>query len=121
MKVSHPSLLFVLLAGLAVEAIAHHSFAMFDRTVEKVYHALVQGHPDPLSGTIDDRVDQLTSETEVAPEEGGDRVFAAHVQAAERARRAARKAVKEADGARRAARQEAQEAERAAKRLVREA
>jgi 23S rRNA pseudouridine1911/1915/1917 synthase len=23
------------------------------RTVEKVYHALVQGHPDPLSGTID--------------------------------------------------------------------
>lgn len=24
-----------------------------DRTVEKVYHALVQGHPDPTSGTID--------------------------------------------------------------------
>ena len=24
-----------------------------DRTVEKVYHALVQGHPDPSSGTID--------------------------------------------------------------------
>jgi 23S rRNA pseudouridine1911/1915/1917 synthase len=23
------------------------------RTVDKVYHALVQGHPDPLSGTID--------------------------------------------------------------------
>jgi O-Antigen ligase len=29
-----------------------------------------------LSGTIDDRVSQLTSETDVAPEEGGDRVFA---------------------------------------------
>lgn len=24
-----------------------------DRTVDKVYHALVQGHPDPTSGTID--------------------------------------------------------------------
>ncbi len=24
-----------------------------DREVEKVYHALVQGHPDPLAGTID--------------------------------------------------------------------
>lgn len=24
-----------------------------DRTVDKRYHALVQGHPDPLSGTID--------------------------------------------------------------------
>ena len=24
-----------------------------DRTVDKVYHALVQGHPDPLRGTID--------------------------------------------------------------------
>jgi hypothetical protein len=29
-----------------------------------------------LSGTIDDRVSKLTSETEVAPDEGGDRVFA---------------------------------------------
>jgi 23S rRNA pseudouridine1911/1915/1917 synthase len=27
--------------------------AFRQRTVEKVYHALVQGHPDPLSGTID--------------------------------------------------------------------
>jgi len=27
--------------------------AFRDRTVEKVYHAVVQGHPDPLSGTID--------------------------------------------------------------------
>ena len=30
-----------------------------------------------LSGTIDDRVSQLTSETDVSPTEGGDRVFAA--------------------------------------------
>lgn len=27
--------------------------AFRDRAVEKVYHALVQGHPDPMSGTID--------------------------------------------------------------------
>ncbi|WP_432548157.1 RluA family pseudouridine synthase [Kineococcus sp. SYSU DK004] len=27
--------------------------AFKERTVEKVYHALVQGHPDPLRGTID--------------------------------------------------------------------
>lgn len=27
--------------------------AFKERTVEKVYHAVVQGHPDPLSGTID--------------------------------------------------------------------
>jgi 23S rRNA pseudouridine1911/1915/1917 synthase len=28
-----------------------HAFK--ERTVEKIYHAVVQGHPDPLSGTID--------------------------------------------------------------------
>ncbi|BDZ37909.1 hypothetical protein GCM10025863_05230 [Microbacterium suwonense] len=27
--------------------------AFKERTVEKVYHAVVQGHPDPLAGTID--------------------------------------------------------------------
>jgi len=27
--------------------------AFHDRTVEKIYHAVVQGHPDPLTGTID--------------------------------------------------------------------
>ena len=27
--------------------------AFRERTVEKVYHALVQGHPDPLTGTVD--------------------------------------------------------------------
>jgi 23S rRNA pseudouridine1911/1915/1917 synthase len=28
------------------------------RTVEKIYHALVQGHPDPSSGTIDAPIDR---------------------------------------------------------------
>ena len=27
--------------------------AFHDREVEKIYHAVVQGHPDPLAGTID--------------------------------------------------------------------
>ncbi len=27
--------------------------AFRERTVEKTYHAIVQGHPDPLRGTID--------------------------------------------------------------------
>ena len=37
-----------------VRARVHHSQAQFrERTVDKRYHALVQGHPDPLSGTID--------------------------------------------------------------------
>jgi 23S rRNA pseudouridine1911/1915/1917 synthase len=27
--------------------------AFHDREVDKIYHAVVQGHPDPLSGTID--------------------------------------------------------------------
>lgn len=34
-------------------AYTHLKRAFHDRTVEKVYHALVQGHPDPLAGTID--------------------------------------------------------------------
>ncbi|MEZ5115609.1 MAG: RluA family pseudouridine synthase [Candidatus Nanopelagicales bacterium] len=29
-----------------------------ERTVDKVYHALVQGHPDPLRGTIDAPIDR---------------------------------------------------------------
>ncbi|MGN6688359.1 MAG: RluA family pseudouridine synthase [Actinomycetales bacterium] len=32
--------------------------AFKERTVEKVYHAVVQGHPDPLSGTIDAPIDR---------------------------------------------------------------
>jgi len=45
-------------SGLMVVACSDRAYrslkAQFrDRTVEKVYHALVQGHPDPSSGTID--------------------------------------------------------------------
>jgi 23S rRNA pseudouridine1911/1915/1917 synthase len=32
-----------------------------ERTVEKVYHALVQGHPDPSRGTIDAPIDRHPS------------------------------------------------------------
>ena len=35
--------------------------AFRDRTVDKTYHALVQGHPDPLSGTIDAPIGRHTS------------------------------------------------------------
>ncbi|PPF31365.1 RluA family pseudouridine synthase [Rathayibacter tritici] len=35
------------------QAYTHLKRAFHDRTVEKVYHAVVQGHPDPLAGTID--------------------------------------------------------------------
>ncbi len=34
-------------------AYTHLKRAFKERTVEKVYHALVQGHPDPFSGTVD--------------------------------------------------------------------
>lgn len=45
-------------SGLMVVAKSEHAYtvlkrAFHDRTVEKVYHAVVQGHPDPLTGTID--------------------------------------------------------------------
>jgi len=45
-------------SGLMVVAKSEYAYsrlkqAFRDRTVEKVYHALVQGHPDPLTGTID--------------------------------------------------------------------
>jgi 23S rRNA pseudouridine1911/1915/1917 synthase len=45
-------------SGLMVVAKSEHAYsrlkqAFRDRTVDKVYHALVQGHPDPLTGTID--------------------------------------------------------------------
>jgi 23S rRNA pseudouridine1911/1915/1917 synthase len=41
-----------------VVAKSEHAYSVLkqafrERTVEKVYHAVVQGHPDPLSGTID--------------------------------------------------------------------
>lgn len=34
-------------------AYTHLKRAFHDREVDKVYHAIVQGHPDPLAGTID--------------------------------------------------------------------
>ncbi len=45
-------------SGLMVVAKSEHAYtalkrAFKDRTVDKVYHAVVQGHPDPLTGTID--------------------------------------------------------------------
>jgi 23S rRNA pseudouridine1911/1915/1917 synthase len=44
--------------GLMVIAKSEHAYSVLkqafrDRTPRKVYHALVQGHPDPLEGTID--------------------------------------------------------------------
>ncbi len=45
-------------SGLMVVAKSEHAYSQLkqafrDRTVEKIYHALVQGHPDPLTGTVD--------------------------------------------------------------------
>jgi 23S rRNA pseudouridine1911/1915/1917 synthase len=45
-------------SGLMVVAKSEHAYselkrAFHDRKVEKTYHAVVQGHPDPLTGTID--------------------------------------------------------------------
>src|SRR5439155_4314394 len=44
--------------GLMVVAKSEHAYSVLkqafrDRTVDKRYHALVQGHPDPLRGTVD--------------------------------------------------------------------
>ncbi|NEN06105.1 RluA family pseudouridine synthase [Diaminobutyricibacter tongyongensis] len=45
-------------SGLMVVAKSERAYtalkrAFHDREVEKIYHAVVQGHPDPLTGTID--------------------------------------------------------------------
>jgi len=45
-------------SGLMVVAKSDRAYAQLkqafkDRTVDKIYHAVVQGHPDPLAGTID--------------------------------------------------------------------
>ena len=45
-------------SGVMVIAKSEHSYSVLknafrQRTVDKVYHALVQGHPDPLRGTVD--------------------------------------------------------------------
>src|SRR3954451_18761738 len=45
-------------SGVMVVALSEHAYTVLkrafkQRTVDKRYHALVQGHPDPSSGTID--------------------------------------------------------------------
>ncbi len=45
-------------SGLMVVAKSEHAYTdlkrqFHDREVDKIYHAVVQGHPDPLNGTID--------------------------------------------------------------------
>jgi 23S rRNA pseudouridine1911/1915/1917 synthase len=45
-------------SGVMVIAKSEHSYSVLknafrQRTVDKTYHALVQGHPDPLKGTVD--------------------------------------------------------------------
>lgn len=45
-------------SGVMVICKSEHAYSVLKnafrhRTVDKVYHAMVQGHPDPLSGTID--------------------------------------------------------------------
>ena len=53
-------------SGLMVVAASERAYTLLkrafrDRTVDKIYHALVQGHPDPLSGTIDAPIGRHTS------------------------------------------------------------
>jgi 23S rRNA pseudouridine1911/1915/1917 synthase len=50
-------------SGLMVVAKSERAYTVLkrafrDRSVEKIYHALVQGHPDPLRGTIDAPIDR---------------------------------------------------------------
>ncbi len=49
--------------GVMVVAKSEHAYTVLkrafkERTVEKIYHAVVQGHPDPSSGTIDAPIDR---------------------------------------------------------------
>ncbi|QUF08200.1 RluA family pseudouridine synthase [Actinosynnema pretiosum subsp. pretiosum] len=49
--------------GVMVVAKSEHAYSVLkqafkDRTVDKLYHALVQGHPDPIKGTIDAPIDR---------------------------------------------------------------
>ncbi len=43
----------VMVVALSERAYTALKAAFKDRTVDKIYHALVQGHPDPSAGTID--------------------------------------------------------------------
>jgi 23S rRNA pseudouridine1911/1915/1917 synthase len=52
-------------SGLMVLAKSERAYSVLkqafrDRTVQKTYHALVQGHPDPASGTIDTPIARST-------------------------------------------------------------
>jgi 23S rRNA pseudouridine1911/1915/1917 synthase len=49
--------------GVMVVATSEHAYSVLkrafkERTVDKRYHAVVQGHPDPTSGTIDAPIDR---------------------------------------------------------------
>ena len=50
LDVGTSGLMVVAKSETAYTALKH---AFKERTVEKIYHAVVQGHPDPLAGTID--------------------------------------------------------------------
>lgn len=50
LDVGTSGLMVVAKSEAAYTALKH---AFKERTVEKIYHAVVQGHPDPLAGTID--------------------------------------------------------------------
>jgi 23S rRNA pseudouridine1911/1915/1917 synthase len=53
-------------SGLMVVAKSERAYTLLkrsfkDRTVDKTYHALVQGHPDPSTGTVDAPIDRHPS------------------------------------------------------------
>ncbi len=66
-------------SGLMVVAKSERAYTVLkqafrDRTVDKTYHALVQGHPDPFQGTIDAPIARHPgSEWKMAVVEGGRR------------------------------------------------
>ena len=50
-------------SGVMVVAKSEHAYTVLkdafrERTVDKRYHALVQGHPDPMTGTVDAPIDR---------------------------------------------------------------
>ena len=63
--------------GVMVVALSERAYSVLkdafrDRTVAKIYHALVQGHPDPSAGTIDAPIGRHpTSDWKFAVVEGG--------------------------------------------------
>ena len=64
-------------SGLMVVAKSEHAYSVLkeafrSRTVDKGYHALVQGHPDPLVGTVDAPIDRHpTADYRMAVVSGG--------------------------------------------------